>query len=148
MGFVDVGARRFSAELSTFLDKRVVVRTAKRTYTGTLLGYSTSNYSVVLSDAEDDQGNYYPRVVIYGHAISEILLTEEPLDMEELAKRLEQVFPRMVKYYPEAKLITVMERVRVTEKGVEGTGPIAERVRTIYQKFVEEWRERRKGQSR
>ena len=51
----------------------------------------------------------------------------------------------MVRYIPEARVITVMERIRVTEKGVEGAGPIAERVRTIYERFVEEWKEKHKA---
>jgi hypothetical protein len=43
----------------------------------------------------------------------------------------------MVRYLREAGVIVVMERVRVTKDGlVEGTGPVAERVRRIW----EEWR--------
>ncbi|MBS7622009.1 Lsm family RNA-binding protein, partial [Candidatus Bathyarchaeota archaeon] len=66
-------------------------------------------------------------------------------DMEEFARRLEEVFPKMVRYIPEARVITVLERIRVTERGVEGTGPIADRVRSIFDKFVEEWKEKQKA---
>ncbi len=145
MSYIDVGSRKFTAELSSMVNKKIIVHTSSnKSYTGTLLGYSTSNYSVVLSDAEDNEGHRYPRVVIYGHAITELFLVEEPLDMAELARRLEELFPRMIRYYPEAKLITIMDRVKVTENGVEGTGPIAERVKSIYEKFVTEWKERKK----
>ena len=45
----------------------------------------------------------------------------------------------MVKYYEEARVIVVANRVKVTEEGVvEGTGPIAERVRKIYEEYVAE----------
>lgn len=146
MSVVDRGTRRFSVEFSSLIDKRITVRTTtNRVYTGNLVGYSMSNYSLILSDAEDGDGNKYPRVVVYGHIISEILLMEQPLNMEELAKRLEEMFPKMIKYYPEAKLITVMDRVRVTDKGVEGSGPVAERVKALYERFIQEWKERQEG---
>lgn len=119
----------------------MVVRTVSgQSFEGTLLGYETSRYNVVLKDARAPSGEVYPRLIIYGHAIAEIRLTEPPLDMEELARRLEEVFPKMIRYVSEARVITVMDRIRVTEKGVEGSGPLAERVKSIYEKFVEEWR--------
>ena len=143
MSYLDLGSRRFGTEFSSLINKRVIVNTiSKKTFTGILLGYSTADHSLVLSDVNDGEGNKYSRVILYGHAVSEIFLVEEPLNLEELAKRLEEVFPKMIKYYPEAKLITVMDRVRVTDKGVEGAGPIAERVKNVYNKFVEEWSRR------
>lgn len=143
MSFVDAAFRRFNAELSSLLDKHITVRTVNgQVFDGTLLGYETSRYSIVLKDARGPSGDIYPRLIIYGHSIAEIMLTEPPLDMEELAKRLEEVFPKMVKFMPDARVITIMDRIRVTEKGVEGTGPVAERVKVIYERFVEEWRSR------
>ena len=148
MSYYDSAARRFSAEMSSLLDKHVIVKTVSGDrFEGVLLGYETSRYSVVLGDVRDSSGEVYPRIVVYGHAISEIRLTEAPMDMGELARRLEEVFPKMVRYMPEARLILVMDRIRVTERGVEGSGPIAERVRSIYERFVEEWRSRQKAQS-
>lgn len=145
MAFVDTATRRFTSEFSSLLDKHVVVRTTNgQSFEGVLLGYETSGYSVVLKDARTSSGEVYPRLIIYGHAIAEIRLTEPPLDMEELAKRLEEIFPKMIKYFPEARVITVMDRIRVTERGVEGTGPLADRVKSIYEKFVEEWRAKHK----
>ncbi|MEM0226721.1 MAG: Lsm family RNA-binding protein [Thermofilaceae archaeon] len=145
MAYVDTATRRFTSELSSLLDKHVVVRTTDgQSFEGTLLGYETSRYNIVLKDARAPSGETYPRLIIYGHAIAEIRLTEPPLDMEELARRLEEIFPKMVKYVPEARVITVMDRIRVTDKGVEGTGPLADRVRSIFEKFVEEWRAKHK----
>jgi len=145
MSYIDTAARRFSSELSLFIDRWVSVRTTTgREYEGVLLGYTLPELSLMLGEARDKEGRRYPRIAISGRIISEIVLLEEPLDMEELAKRLESYFPRMVKYYPEARVIVVMDRVRVTEKGVEGGGPIAERVQAIYEEFVREWREKRK----
>jgi hypothetical protein len=64
---------------------------------------------------------------------------EKPFDLSALAKRLEKVFPRMVKLYEDKGFMWVMEKIKVTEKGVaEGTGPIAERVQRVYEQFVSE----------
>lgn len=146
VSLVDSAAKRFNAEMNSLLDKHVVVKTTNgQSFEGVLLGYETSRYSVVLRDARTPSGEVFPRLIIYGHQIAEIFLTEPPLDMEELAKRLEEVFPKMVRYMPEARMIVVMDRIRVTERGVEGTGPLADRVRSIFEKFVEEWRAKQKA---
>jgi len=148
MSYYDSATRRFGVEMGSLLDKHVVVRTVDGgTFEGTLVGYESTNYNIILKDARLSTGESYPIIVIYGRVISDIRLTEEPLDMAELARRLEEVFPKMVRYLPEARLIIVMDRIRITEKGVEGSGPIADRVRAIYEKFVEEWRSRQEKAS-
>ncbi len=146
MAVVDTALRRFNAELSSLVDKHVIVKTVSgESYEGVLLGYETSRYNIILKDARTSSGETYPRLIVYGHVIADVRLTEPPLDMEEFARRLEEVFPKMVRYIPEARVITVLERIRVTERGVEGTGPIADRVRSIFDKFVEEWKEKQKA---
>ncbi|MCW4035918.1 MAG: Lsm family RNA-binding protein, partial [Candidatus Bathyarchaeota archaeon] len=65
--------------------------------------------------------------------------TERPFNLEGLAERLERVFPNMVRIYSDASMIVVMDKIRVNETGVvEGTGPAADRVRDIYQRFISE----------
>ncbi|MFX1474664.1 MAG: Lsm family RNA-binding protein, partial [Promethearchaeota archaeon] len=46
--------------------------------------------------------------------------------------------PGEVKFIEEAQVILVLNKVRVTEQGVEGTGPLADRIRRVYTRFVEE----------
>ena len=41
-----------------------------------------------------------------------------------------------VKDYDEAGLIVVLERVKVSETGVEGSGPVADRVRAIFDRYA------------
>ena len=56
-----------------------------------------------------------------------------------LRERLERVFPNMVQFFAEAGVIVVMNKIRVNETGViEGTGPSADRVRDIYNRFIAE----------
>ncbi len=131
--------KRFNSELSSLVDKTVSVKTSTgKVYTGRLLGFDASRKDLVLGDVKDEKGEEYARVFIYSHAITEIFTKTPPLDMDELARRLERFFPKMVKYFPEARTILVMERIRVTESGVEGKGPMAEKVRKIYEEFIAE----------
>jgi len=45
----------------------------------------------------------------------------------------------MVKVIEEAGVIVVMDKIRVTQKGIiEGTGPAAERVQRVYDEFMKE----------
>jgi hypothetical protein len=45
----------------------------------------------------------------------------------------------MVRLYEDKGFIWVMDKIKVTEKGVvEGTGPAAERVQKVYNQFISE----------
>lgn len=133
--------RRYTSEMTSLLDKIVTVRTTSgKRYTGKLLGFEMNRGDVVLGDATDEKGETYVRVFIYSHVISEIYTKTPPLNLEELARRLERYFPKMVKYIPEARTIVIMERIKVTDEGVQGTGPMAEKVRRIFEEFLEEYK--------
>jgi len=65
--------------------------------------------------------------------------TEKPFRPEALANRLEKSLPTMVKLYEDKGFIWVMEKVKLTERGVaEGSGPAAERVQRVYDQFISE----------
>jgi hypothetical protein len=71
--------------------------------------------------------------------VAQILAIEKPFDLKALSERLEKVFPMMVKLYEDKGFIWVMDKIKVTEKGVvEGSGPAAERVQKVYEQFVSE----------
>ncbi len=133
---ITVGSRRFVSELNGFVDKSVKVATMRGvTYEGTLIGFDTTSLNLCLQDAVVNKEKY-SRVIIKGDAISEILLKEKPFDMRGLSERLQKMFPNMVKYYEESGFVTVMERIRVTADGVEGTGPMVDRVKKVYDQYV------------
>jgi len=96
--------------------------------------------SLCLSDVKDSEGNTYHKVFIYGHNVAEIIEAEEPFNLKALAQKLEKVFPQKgaVKILEEAGIILVFNKIKVTENGVEGEGPLAERVKRIYDEFIEE----------
>lgn len=132
--------RRFFSEVATLLDKRVTVATVNgKSYSGTLIGINPDNLSLCLSEAKDEKGQTLHRVVLNGNVVAKVFAVEKPFDLKALAERLEKVFPTMVRLYEDKGFIWVMEKIKVTEKGVaEGTGPAAERVQRVYEQFISE----------
>lgn len=132
--------RKFFGEIGTLLDKLVMVVTMNgKSYTGTLVGISPDTLSLCLSEAKDEKGHVIHRVVLNGSVVSQILAIEKPFDLKALSERLGKVFPTMVRIYEDKGFIWVMDKIKVTEKGVvEGTGPAAERVQKVYAQFISE----------
>jgi len=135
-----VAQRRFFTEVGSLVDKTVVVLTMDgKSYSGSLVGINPDNLSLCLAEAKDDKGRVIHRVFLNGNVVAQILAVEKPFDLKALAERLEKVFPRLVKLYDDKGFIWVMDKVKVTEKGVvEGTGPAAERVQKVYDQFLSE----------
>lgn len=134
--------RRFFTEVGTLIDKTVSVVTVDgKSYTGSLLGVNPDNLSLCLAEAKDDKGRLIHRVFMNGSVVAQILAIEKPFDLRALASRLEKVFPTLVKLYEDKGFIWVMDKIKVTEKGVvEGSGPAAERVQKVYDQFLSETR--------
>lgn len=134
--------RKFMEELSTLVGKRVnVVTTDGRVIVGELLGISES-LSLVLGRIQGRPD--VPKLVLNGEYVKEISLLEKPFDLKILAERISRVFPGMVRLREDIGAIIVMDKIKVTESGVvEGTGPSAERVRSIYEEYIRELRKER-----
>ena len=132
--------RRFMEELSGLLQRNVSILTsAGKTFTGTLSGIDTDTLSLCLTNAKDDKGSGMHKVFLNGDTIMQISSFEKPFDLPSLGEHLERVFPRMVRVMEDAGVIVVMDRIRVSEKGIiEGSGPAAERVQKVYEEFIRE----------
>lgn len=132
--------RKFFGELATLLDKTVMVITNdKKEYTGTLIGIIPDTLSLCLADAKDKKGIILHRIFLNGNVVAQIFAVEKPFNLSALAERLEKVFPTMIRLYEAKGFIWVMDKIKVTEKGVvEGTGPAAERVQKVYDQFISE----------
>jgi small nuclear ribonucleoprotein (snRNP)-like protein len=137
---MSVAKRNFFGEIGMLLDRTVMVITVNgKKYTGTLSGIDPDTLSLSLSDAKDEQGTTAHKLILNGKVLGQIFTIEKPFDLKALSERLEKVFPTMVKLYEEQGFIWVMEKIKVTEKGVvEGSGPIAERVNRVYNLFTKE----------
>jgi small nuclear ribonucleoprotein (snRNP)-like protein len=137
---LSIAQRKFFTEVAALADKNVIVAiTTGKTFSGTLIGINPDTLSLCLSEAKNDEGRILHRVFLNGNVVAQILAVEKPFDLKALADRLEKVFPTMVRLYEDKGFIWVMDKVKVTEKGVvEGSGPAAERVQKVYDQFMGE----------
>ena len=137
---MSVAKRNFYGEVGSLLDKTVMIITVDgKKYTGTLSGIDPDTLSLSISDAKDEKGTAVHKMFLNGKTVGQIFTIEKPFDLKALSERLEKVFPTMVKLYEDQGFIWVMEKIKVSEKGViEGSGPIAERVIRVYNLFTKE----------
>ena len=137
---MSVSKRKFFGEIGALVDKTVMVITVNgKKYSGTLSGIDPESMSLSLSEAKDEKGTQRHKVFLNGSIIAQIFTIEKPFDLKALSTRLEKVFPTMIKLYEDEGFIWVMEKIKVTEKGVvEGSGPIAERAQRVYDLFTKE----------
>jgi small nuclear ribonucleoprotein (snRNP)-like protein len=131
-----VVSRKFGEETLQFLGKKVSVETSdQKIYNGTLTGID-EKLDVVL-DNVDSQGIL--KLILNGSFVKEIKLMEKPFDLRALSDRLARVFPGLVKIREDVGAIIVMDKIKVTQAGVEeGVGLAADRVRAIYEEFMRE----------
>lgn len=130
--------RKFLLDLAELLERPVVIITKDgKTFEGLLSGFDHPSLNISLLDVKVSDKTY-PKVIIKGDVIAEIIAKEKPLfDAREFARILERYFPNLVKVYEETGIVVIGEKIKVTEKGVEGVGPIADRVRKLFNDYIE-----------
>jgi len=130
--------RKFYEEILQFVGKKVsIVTSYDKNYNGTLSAIDERLDTVL----ENLEGQGILRIVINGSFVKEIKLLEKPFDLKGLADRLSRVFPGLVKIREDVNAIIVMDKIKVTEHGIEeGTGLAADRVKSIYEEFMREFR--------
>ncbi|OLS23327.1 MAG: hypothetical protein ThorAB25_24710 [Candidatus Thorarchaeota archaeon AB_25] len=137
----DVAAMRaFNRELAAVVGAtvEVVINTGK-TYAGTLKGIDQNTLSIVLSDVVADGEISIPKIFIYGSSIISFSVAEREISLEGLAKELEKTFPPGgVQFYPDTGIILVMNKIRISKDGIEGSGPLYERVAVIADDWLKE----------
>ena len=130
--------RKFYEEILQFVGKKVSIETSyDKNYSGTLSAID-EKLDIVLENVE---GQGILRIIINGSFVKEIKLLEKPFDLKGLADRLSRVFPGLVKIREDVNAIIVMDKIKVTEHGIEeGTGLAADRVKSIYEEFMREFK--------
>jgi small nuclear ribonucleoprotein (snRNP)-like protein len=130
--------RKFYEEILQFVGKKVSIETSyDKNYNGTLSAID-EKLDIVLENVE---GQGILRIIINGSFVKEIKLLEKPFDLKGLADRLSRVFPGLVKIREDVKAIIVMDKIKVTEHGIEeGSGLAADRVKSIYEEFMREFK--------
>ncbi len=136
--------RRLRQELYSLLDHVVVVKLSDGTkYEGRLKGLDVDGLTLhmVLEDARDQSGSELPKVFISGGRVSEIILKERALfNAKEFAayviERL-KVRPDAVRVDEILNVVRLLDRYVVSERGVEGSGPFAEKLYSVWQEYME-----------
>jgi len=105
-------------------------------YGGMLMGVD-ENLSIIL-DRVTGAGENVFKVALNGSNVREIRLTTKPYDFKALGERLNRYFPGLVSIREDLGVIIVMDKIKVTDKGVEGTGLAADKARTIYDEYMRE----------
>lgn len=130
----------FNKELADLKGKYItVVTTTGKSFNGLLKAWNPDTFDLCLSNVNEGKNSYF-KVFLRGPIISEILISEQPFDLSGLALELQErlnLLEADVKLYEDARIIQVLNKVKVTEKGVEGTGPVADRVRVVFEQFME-----------
>jgi small nuclear ribonucleoprotein (snRNP)-like protein len=128
--------RKFVEETLQFIGKKVSIETSdQKVYNGTLMGIN-EKLDVILDNVV---GHGILKVILNGSFVKEIKLMEKPFDFKALSDRLARVFPGVVKIREAVGAIIVMDKIKVTQGGVEeGVGLAADRVRAIYYEFMRE----------
>jgi len=132
--------RAFNRELAAVVGAtvEVVINTGK-TYSGTLKGIDQTSLSIVLSDVIADGETSIPKIFLYGSSIVSFSVAEREVSLEGLAKELEKTFPPGgVQFYPDTGIILVMNKIRISKDGIEGSGPLYERVAVIADDWLKE----------
>lgn len=129
-------SKRFVAELNNVLGREVqVVLSSGEVYRGVLHAVD-NQLNIVLANATNKSGERFTRVFIMYRYIVHIDSMERRIDMREFAKQAEKIFPGMVKYVEETNTVLIGDKVRVSEIGVEGIGPVAERAKRLFEEFL------------
>jgi small nuclear ribonucleoprotein (snRNP)-like protein len=130
--------RKFYEEILQFVGKKVSIETSyEKNYSGILTAIDEKLDTVL----ENVEGHGILRIIINGSFVKEIKLLEKPFDLKGLADRLSRVFPGLVKIREDVKAIIVMDKIKVTEYGIEeGSGLAADRVKSIYEEFMREFK--------
>lgn len=129
-------SRKFAEESIQFLGKKVSIETSdNKNYSGVLVGLS-EKFDLILNNVDSPN---IQKLMVNGSFVKEIKLLERPFDFKALADRLSRIFPGLVKIRDDIGAIIVMDKIKVTEFGLEeGSGLAASRVKAVYDEFLKE----------
>jgi len=128
-------SRKFAEESIQFLGKKVSVETSdNKNYSGVLVGLS-EKFDLILNNVDSN----IQKLMVNGSFVKEIKLLERPFDFKALADRMSRIFQGLVKIRDDIGAIIVMDKIKVTEFGLEeGSGFAASRVKAVYDEFLKE----------
>ncbi|GAB4305320.1 MAG: Lsm family RNA-binding protein [Promethearchaeota archaeon] len=136
--------RGFFRELSFLLDKLVKVTVSDdEFYLGYLAGCDFKSMSLALVNVKDNHGVKMNKILLHGKTWKSITLEAEPFPLEALYERINATFPPgQVVLLEDQGVISILNgKIKVTEEGVEGSGPTKAHVERVYKQFMAEYKE-------
>lgn len=136
-----MSSRRVATELNSLLDKAVIVKLINnKMYDGILSSYELSPFILALTNAKDNDNNVYYKVILNGNSITEILVKSSPIfnprEFADLVVKELNLRVADTKIYEEAGVVVVLDRIKVSENGVEGSGPLAQRIYDLFNDYI------------
>ncbi|WP_221287283.1 Lsm family RNA-binding protein [Stygiolobus caldivivus] len=137
-----MSSRRISGDLNTLIDKTIIVKLSNnKTYSGVLSSFELTPFMISLTNAKDNENNSYYKVIINGSLVTEILVKNAPIfdprEFADLVSKELNIRSVDIKVYEEAGIVTILDKIKVSENGVEGSGPLAQKVYDIYNSYIE-----------
>ncbi len=132
-----MSVRQYNTELGILIDKIVkVYLDDDKFFVGQLKGVSEDS-NIILVRVKDEKSKIFPKVLVKSSYYNYITLEEEPFPMRALADRIGKIFSKgHVDYKEEQNIISILNgKIIVDEDGVRGSGPSADRVKTIFEQF-------------
>ena len=129
--------RLFNTEIQGLLDKVVKVYLEEdKFFVGQLKGVSEDG-NLILNNAKNEKNKTFPKILIRNSFYNFVSVEEEPFPMQALADRIAKIFSKgHVDYKEDQNVISILNgKIIVDEDGVRGSGPSAERVKTIFEQF-------------
>jgi len=93
--------------------------------------------NLILNNAKNEKNKTFPKILIRNSFYNFVSVEEEPFPMQALADRIAKIFSKgHVDYKEDQNVISILNgKIIVDEEGVRGSGPSAERVKTIFEQF-------------
>jgi len=129
--------RLFNTEIQGLLDKIVKVYLEDdKFFVGQLKSISEDG-NLILNNAKNEKNKTFPKILIRNNYYNFVTLEEEPFPMQALADRIAKIFSKgHVDFKEDQNIISILNgKIIVDEEGVRGSGPSAERVKTIFEQF-------------
>ncbi len=129
--------RLYNTEIQGLIDKVVKVYLEEdKFFVGQLKGVSEDG-NLILNNAKNEKNKTFPKILIRNSFYNFVSVEEEPFPMQALADRIAKIFSKgHVDYKEDQNVISILNgKIIVDEEGVRGSGPSAERVKTIFEQF-------------
>jgi len=133
--------RKLVTKLNTLLGRKISVRLVNgQMYTGTLEGFDHPHFNLLITNATDKEGNSFSSVIVRGEVVAEIIEVEQklfdPVEFKEFLIKKLNLKPYDVTVIEEAGSVVVLKKITVSEKGVEGVGPMVNSIHAVFQEYM------------